>query len=162
MFTYEGTLKQRERIEKGLDHCTSGGKVYNLADLISGEKVRDPTRQGRRLSVGRSVGKRRRVLIYAVDENFRLHVGFDCERTISDAVKHETLFQNADVRAAGELEIADGVIVEVDDISGTYGTPGRIQTDPFFADAVLRALDGCGAPIKESERERLERRAGRR
>lgn len=101
-------------------------------------------------------------VIYAVNENFEINIGFDGVRGSRDAVKHETLFHNADVRAAGELEIEAGVIVEVGDISGTYGTPGRIQTDPSFADAVLNALDRASAPIERSERRRLERRAGRR
>ena len=89
-----------------------------------------------------------------------IRVGFDSVRGMPDAVKHETLFHNADVRAAGEFEIENGVIVEVGDVSGTYGTPGRIQTDPSFVEAVLRSLDAAGAPIERHERKRLERRAG--
>jgi len=67
-----------------------------------------------------------------------------------------------DVRAASELEIEAGVVVEVGDISGMYGTPGRIQTDPLFAEAVLTALDRIEVPIERGERPRLERRAGKR
>ena len=59
-------------------------------------------------------------------------------------------------------EIAGGVIIEVGDKSGTYGTLGRIQVDSLFADAVLTALDRIGAPLRETERKELERRAGRR
>ena len=97
-----------------------------------------------------------------MDENCAIHVGFDGVRGTPDAVKHETLFHNADVRAASELEIEAGVVVEVGDISGMYGTPGRIQTDPLFAEAVLTALDRIEVPIERGERPRLERRAGKR
>jgi hypothetical protein len=105
-------------------------------------------------------GKSKRALIYAVDENFVIRVALDGVRGMPNAVKHETLFHNADVRAAGELEVVDGVIVEVGDVSGTYGTPGRIQTDPLFASAVLIALDEIGAPIESAEHRRLARMAG--
>lgn len=101
------------------------------------------------------------MLIYAVAENFQVNVAFDTRRGTPGAVKHESLFQNADVRAAGELEIEDGVIVEVGDISGTYGTQGRLQTDHTFADAVLTAIDTIGAPLDAGERRRLRRRARR-
>jgi hypothetical protein len=135
--------------------------VFELGALVSDELIRDPSDLAAALTVGTSVSKTKVAFIYAVDENFAIHVGFDGVRGTTDAVKHETLFHNADVRAAGELEVEAGVIVEVGDISGTYGTPGRIQTDPLFADAVLTALDRIDAPIERNERRRLERRAGR-
>ena len=160
MFTYD-RVKERDRQGKGQDHCRSTGAVYDLVDLIAEGTILDPRDMANVLTVGRSVGKRAGVLIYAVDENFQIKVGFDGTRGTDEAVKHETLFHNADVRAAGELEIEGGVILEVGDSSGTYGTQGRLQTDHTFADAVLRALDGIAAPIDAGERRRLERRAGR-
>jgi hypothetical protein len=123
--------------------------------------IRESEDGSKTLTAGRSVGKSKRILIYAVDENFAINVGFDGVRGTANAVKHETLFHNADVRAAGELEIDAGVIIEVGDVSGTYGTPGRIQTDPMFAEAILKALDRTSATIERAERRRLERRAGR-
>lgn len=161
MFRYD-RLKEGERLAKGEDHCRSGGAVFALAGLIRDGLIREPADMTKALTAGRSTGKRERVLIYAVNENFAINVGFDGVRGTANAVKHETLFQNDDVRAAGELEVDDGVIVEVGDVSGTYGTPGRIQTDPTFADVILQALDQISAPIERSERRRLERRAGRR
>jgi hypothetical protein len=161
VFTYD-SLKEAERRAKGHDHCTSAGPVFNLRALVREGLIRHPANDSLALTAGKSVGKGAATLIYAVDENFEINIGFDGVRGTHDAVKHETLFHNADVRAAGELEIEAGVIVEVGDISGTYGTPGRIQTDPSFSDAVLRALDGASVPIERGERRRLERRAGRR
>jgi hypothetical protein len=161
MFTYD-RLKAEDRQLREQDHCGSNGPVFELGSLIVDGSIRDPGDLSSALTAGVSVTKRKRSLIYAIDENFTIHVGFDGVRGQPDAVKHETLFHNADVRAAGELEIEDGIIVEVGDISGTYGTPGRIQTDPSFADAVLRSLDRTAAPIERGERRRLERRAGKR
>jgi hypothetical protein len=161
MFTYD-RMKEASRRERNEDHCSSKGSVFELGSLLVDGLIRDPTDPAKVLTIGVSVGKRRQALIYAVDENFVIHVGLDGVRGNPDAVKHETLFHNADVRAAGELEIEAGVIVEVGDISGTYGTPGRIQTDPLFARAVLTALDRVHVPIDRNERRRLERRAGKR
>src|ERR1041385_1336527 len=76
------------------------------------------------LTAGRTFGTSAPVLIYAVDTKFSIHVGFDGIRGQSTAVKHETLFHNADVRAAGELEVFEGMIVTVNDHSGSYGTAG--------------------------------------
>jgi hypothetical protein len=159
VFTYD-RIKEAARQAKGEDHCSSTGRIFELGELIENGRIDDPDNPGRPLTVGRSVGRRNRVLIYAVDETFRIHVGFDGVRGTSEAVKHETLFHNADVRAAGELEIEDGVIIEVGDVSGTYGTPGRIQTDPLFTQAVLTALKRIEAPLEDNELRRLERRSG--
>jgi len=160
MFKYD-RIKEASRKAKGEDHCSSAGRVYELGTLVKDGLLRDPDDHMVSLTAGRSVSNPEVAFIYAVNENFAIHVALDGVRGTPDAVKHETLFNNADVRAAGELEVESGVIVKVDDISGTYGTPGRIQTDPLFADAVLTALDGIHAPIERNERQRLERRAGR-
>lgn len=159
MYTYDRS-KEAVRQAKGQDHCASKGLVFELSSLVVGGLIRDPTDPAITLTVGVSA-ERTRVLIYAVNKDFAVHVAFDGVRGASDAVKHETLFHNADVRAAGELVIEAGVIIEVGDVSGTYGTPGMIQTDPLFADAVLTALDRVEAPLADSERRRLQRRAGR-
>jgi hypothetical protein len=159
MFRYEGSLIQSERLQKGKDHCTSPGQVYDLRELVRDGFIREPSDHSRTLTAGRSVGTEHRVMIYAVGENFEIHAGFDSERGTANAVKHETLFHNADVRAAGELNVVDGIIIEINDISGSYGTPGRLQSDPEFAQAVLRALRLARAPLHRSERLRLSRRA---
>jgi hypothetical protein len=161
VFTYD-RIKEASRKARGEDHCGSKGPVFDLASLLVDGLIRDPADPAKTLTVGTSVSKRGQALIYAVDENFAIRVGFDGVRGTPDAVKHETLFHNADVRAAGELEVEGGVIVEVGDLSGTYGTPGMIQRDPLFAEAVLTALDRIHAPIAPDERRRLARRARKR
>lgn len=160
MFKY-GRIKEASRRAKGEDHCASTGPVFELGTLVKGGLIRDPADLAVALTVGRSLGKRKVAFIYAVDENFAVHVALDGMRGTRDAVKHETPFHNANVRAAGELQIEAGLITRVDDISGTYETPGSMEADPLFADAVLTGLDGIGAPVEGSERRRLEQRAGR-
>jgi hypothetical protein len=164
MFRYEGSLIQTERLRIGKDHCASEGLVYHLRDLVRAGFIRDPSDLSTALTAGRSLGTENRVMIYAVGENFDVHVGFDSERGTTNAVKHETLFHNAEVHAAGELEVLDGIIVEINDISGSYGTRGHLQSDSEFAQAVLKALFLAEAPVHRPERLRLRRRAqnGRR
>ena len=160
MFRYEGSAIQQRRLAIGEDHCTSTGVAYDLDELVEDGFLVEPGKSSVRLTVGRSVGKGNRVLIYAVNETYQMRVGFDSARGRPNAVKHETLHRNADVRAAGELEVDRGTIIEVGDVSGSYGTSGRIQTDPEFVKAVLTAIDRAGAQIRKSERSRLTRRAG--
>ena len=101
-------------------------------------------------------------MIYAVDVDFNIHVGFDGIRGTAGAVKHETLFHNADVRAAGELTLRGGIIVRVNDQSGSYRTSGRLDTDRRFAEAILTALDRAACPVEDDERSRLRAKAGRK
>jgi hypothetical protein len=85
--------------------------------------------------------------IFAVSENYELNVAPDGDRKAANAVKHETLFHNEDVLAAGEIYIANGVVQDINDASGSYGTRGALETDPKFADAVLKALTTHGLPV---------------
>jgi len=162
VFTYQGSVIQNERLAKGADHCGSEGMVFALRDLIKDGQIMDPRAMAEPLTAGRTFGTSAPVLIYAVDTKFSIHVGFDGICGQSNAVKHETLFHNADVRAAGDLEVFEGMIVTVNDHSGSYGTAGRLDTDRRFAEAVLTAIDDAGAPVYASERVRLRSKAGRR
>jgi hypothetical protein len=51
-------------------------------------------------------------------------------------VKHETLFHNANVAAAGEVSFVMGRLASINDHSGSYGTFGELESDPAFARAV--------------------------
>jgi len=86
------------------------------------------------------------------------HIAFDGLRGQPGAVKHETLFHNGDVLAAGELEVRRGIIVGLNDHSGSYGTYGKLDSDPAFAAAVVRALDLSGvAMVAELDRKLREK-----
>ena len=159
MYSYDDTLIRKERLEKGTDHCGSSGAVYSLEELVTGGKIVMPGGEARR---GGSASSKNGVLIYAVDDNFNVHVAFDGIRGEENAVKHETLFHNADVRAAGELSVVDGIIVEVNDLSGSYRTAGKLDTDRRFAESVLTAFDRVAVSLHPVERERLRKKAGRR
>src|SRR3954471_21949435 len=99
VFRYEGSTTQKARLARHEDHCASTGVTYSLSELVHEGRLTEPGKPGQLLTVGRSVGKKNRVLIYAVDESFEMRVGFDAARGRPDAVKHETLHRNADVRA---------------------------------------------------------------
>jgi hypothetical protein len=75
-------------------------------------------------------------------------------------VKHETLFHNAAVRAAGELEVVDGVVTGVNDVSGTYQTRGMLDLDRSFASAVIRAMTEADLPVAPATMSLLRKKAG--
>ena len=160
MYSYHESSIRTDRVARGMDHCASEGAVWNLTDLVVDSLVRDPFDRSQGLTTAGSTRSAVRVLIYAVDAEFRIRVGFDGTRGVPDAVKHETLFHNADVEAAGEMEIERGVITAVNDFSGSYRTVGAIARDRRFVGAVLEALNRIAAPISATERRRLEKGAG--
>lgn len=161
MYSYDDSPVRQERLAKGTDHCSSSGIVYALGELVNGGQIKDPRTRQALTTVGTS-SRKNSVLIFAVDANFNIHVGFDGERGRTDAVKHETLFHNADVRAAGELTVIDGIIVAVNDHSGSYRTAGELDTDRRFAEAVLTAIERISAPLHDSASSGLREKAGRR
>ena len=166
MYKYEDSSTQQYRKPRGECRCGSKGAVYNLAALVQKGVIFEPTRMLNPLSTpqvskspsapkpeGSGYGK---TYIFAVSENLDIHVAPDSERRMPDAVKHETLFHNAHVLAAGEICIQDGVIVDLNDQSGSYGTLGALETNPQFADAILRAIKKHSLPIDQQLNDRLE------
>ena len=71
-------------------------------------------------------------------------------------MKHETLFHNADVLAAGEIHIRSGVIAGLNDHSGSYGTAGALEENPEFSTSVLSAVERLSLPIDEATRQYLQ------
>jgi hypothetical protein len=162
-YSYDGGPVWADRIEKAKDHCGSAGPVFELSTLIVGGTIRNPADRTEALSTKRTgTPSTSRVLIYAVDGKYQINVAVDGVRGSTHAVKHETLFHNAEVLAAGEMDVIEGTIIAVNDHSGTYVTHGLMDLDPTFSEAVLTALDRIGAPIDPRERRRLESKAGER
>lgn len=85
--------------------------------------------------------------IFAISEAHEVRIALDCDRDYPNAVKHETLFHNADVLAAGEIEFERGVASKISDSSGSYGTRGAMDADPAFAKDVLTALQNSQVPL---------------
>jgi hypothetical protein len=169
MYVYHGSSLQKERVKHEIDHCGSEGPVYPLADLIvlRGRRmvVLDPENRRKALTAIGNLDARNRVLIYAVNAELELRVALDGRRGAPGAVKHETLFHNGDVLAAGEMGVLRGIIVEVNDRSGSYGTHGDLELtgNTLFAAAVvgaMRKIDVPFFPLAASEWERLARLAG--
>jgi hypothetical protein len=136
MYIYQDTPVRVERERKGLDHCASKGSVFDLASLVNSEgEVVHPTNPG--VLLDNSAGPR---IIYAVSRDLVVHIAFDGVRGAADAVKHETLFQNANVEAAGEVSFVMGRVSGINDHSGSYGTYCKLASDTAFARAVRRAF----------------------
>lgn len=68
-----------------------------------------------------------------------------------DAIKHETLFKNQPVSAAGEIVFEHGEVVDLNNFSGTYNVP----FDRDFKGAVLQALDRSGIRVSHETRKKL-------
>jgi hypothetical protein len=166
MYRYHGSEVHKERLAMGRCRCHSEGKIHDLAALLQKGRITDPHQVGSNLSTpgvrmpccgfGSSAGGDAEIFIFAVDEELRIHIAQDTDRAVAGAVKHETLFHNADVLAAGEICIRDGIIAGLNDHSGSYGTRGALETDREFADAVLQAFSTNDLPVSEILRDELE------
>lgn len=96
-----------------------------------------------------------KTFIFAVGPSLDIHIARDGDRSQQGATKHETLFHNADVLAAGEIHIQDGIISAVNDISGSYNTAGKLESESIFAVAVLNAFEKSGVRVNKALRDEL-------
>jgi len=108
--------------------------VYDLAHLVRNDRVFEPDLRHELTTTDD------RRLIYAVNRDLQIHIGFDSERGTEGAVKHETLFHNDSVEAAGEIQMREGIIVDINDRSGSYGTTGLMRVDRRMSKAILEAF----------------------
>lgn len=168
MYPYHGTPRWQERQPKNLCRCESPdeGRVFNLAELVVDGIVVHPVTRDEPLQSIPAPREREEAYeldwryIYAVSEDFSIHIALDGDRTPNDAVKHETLFHNQDVRAAGELGFEGGILSTLNDHSGSYGTDGELKSAPEFAAAVLEAVRLHKIPISTSLKSKLESHLG--
>lgn len=155
MYSYHDTPLNLDRIEKDICRCksTEEGRVHNLIDLLNdGEiKIPDQNHDGSDLESK---------LIFAVCKEYTVHVALDGDRPTPNSIKHETLFHNSDVRAAGELFVQRGVINSLNDHSASYSTYGLLESDPDFAAAILQVVEISQIPISEALRIQLHEYAG--
>jgi hypothetical protein len=154
MYDYHNTEIRAERLAAARDHCDTPGPVYDLVRLIADGRVVDPINSGA-LSTTDS-----RRLIFAVAADLQVHVAFDGDRGSLNAVKHETLFHNAAVEAAGEMRLHDGIVVGINDRSGTYGTTGLMGIDRPMGRAVLAAMRLAKVPMTDAMVDYLRAQAG--
>ncbi len=152
MHKYHDSAEHSRRLGCNECRCQSGGRTYASHELVHQGVILDPRNLALPLTSD-AIGHgppRTNMFIYAVNEtyDFRLAADGGSPRSQAppDAVKHETLFQNADVRAAGEIMVVKGVIVEINSQSGSYDTKDALQNDPEFASDVLIALSQGNIP----------------
>ena len=165
MYRYHGTKTNLDRLEEGRCRCSSTGTVYPLAALVQGGLILDPNTGSplRTPMVGHSrddnppLGDSKWArFIYAVSQRFEIHVAPDGHRPTEGSVKHETLFHNEDVLAAGELWIDDGVVQDLNDFSGSYKTDGGFEANAEFRKAIHTAIERLGIPVSPTLLERLQ------
>lgn len=156
MYHYHGSDEHTKRLRDGRCRCESNGTSYDLTELVVGGVIRDPRAGDQPLTSG-IIGRQDKtnVFIFAVSREYRLRVAPDGDRNLPDAVKHETLFHNEPVLAAGEVHVVDGWIVDVNDQSGSYRTITYLETDPRFARELLRAITQNRIPATPVVLERL-------
>lgn len=143
MHVYHGSSVHAQRQQNGQCHCQSGGTTFGAEELVSGGMFRDPRDPSQPLNSD-PIGygpPRTFMFIYAVNEAYQFRLAPDGNRHQQGAVKHETLFQNAAVRAAGEVLVENGVITDINDASGSYNTRSVMESDPQFALDILQAIE---------------------
>jgi hypothetical protein len=162
MFYYHDTAENHRRLAAGICRCQSEeqDRVVNLRDLVLGNRLRSVHSPAELLDAPVVNGNDDHLekpyrFIFAVSQNFEIRIALDHLRVVDNAVKHETLFHNANVLAAGEIYFENGVVIEINDRSGSYGTLGMLETAPGFAEAVLTAFERNGIPVLDSLREFL-------
>ena len=166
MYSYHGTSQHRTRLADGRCRCESQGRVHRLDALLSRGLILAPpaladplsTPQIRRLRsdpepIGAGYG---RTFIFAINEELEICIAADNDRQLHNAVKHETLFHNANVLAAGEICIQNGIILNINDHSASYSTIGKLEADPAFAQAVLGAIARHAFPLDPQLKDLLE------
>ncbi len=166
MFVYHDTPENQRRLSLGICRCASSGPTYDLKSLVDKGRIKDPHNKAVNLNTpdvrilrsdpepeGSGYGK---TLIFAVNSDYEIRIALDSDREVVGSVKHETLFHNADVLAAGEIAIHDGIITRINDISGSYVTDGALEAKPSFSVAVLKAFNLLALPVDPMLREQLE------
>ena len=158
MYQYHGSLVHENRLKVGRCRCQSNGAIYDAKALLRNGLIFEPIHLAHPLSTPRIptlsnpdtiVDEITQPFIYAISLDFEMHLAPDGNRPTAGSIKHETLFHNEHVLAAGEIWIQNGVVAGMNDFSGSYGTRGEMEANPAFAEAVLSALRKQNLPVEE-------------
>lgn len=156
---------EAERQKTKMNHCQHGkGRVFPLGSLVRNGRACYPG-SNTPMTTPSITADIPRQYIYAVREKagkLEMRVAQDGGRRNAasslgqDIVKHESLFENADVLGAGQIEFRDGIVVNLDDGSGTYDTRGKLRLSARFRKAVLDALQDSGVEYIIRVEDRLQ------
>jgi hypothetical protein len=150
-FHYHDTEIQKERRDTGRDHCGERTRTHDLAALTHDGKcwLHGHLLTSTALSTTGETGK----YIFAVRDK-TIRIAPDSRRGDHGATKHETLFHNADVDAAGEIQFHEGIIVDLNDHSVSYATYGSLSLTSVKR-VIIDALESANATVGPSVRLRL-------
>jgi hypothetical protein len=148
MYNYHDSTTRTGRLAEGRCRCDSPDidTVFPIDSLIDNRRVLDPFNREEYLTsvaapkYGEDVADLPPRFIYAVGLDYTVHIAMDGDRSIPGSVKHETLFHNKNVLAAGEIGFTEGVITSINDHSGSYSTYTHIDITQSFVDALLQAF----------------------
>lgn len=151
MYSYNQSEIEKDREAKGTNYCASAGVVYELASLVVGGLAMTPPAKEIPLSTP-ALRLHGQTYIFAINAAYVLHMAADGGNRSANnknLVKHETLFHNADVWAAGEIQFREGIVVAINSLSGSYNTTGTdlLEYDWQFAAAVNRAFAQSGIRV---------------
>lgn len=150
LYKYHDTPENRKRLAEGTDRCQSPGIKYDLDSIVTSGHAMDPCNSMVRLTTNALADSSVRPYIFAVNLSGRMRVGLDGDRRGDPgATKHETLWENSDVLAAGEIRFEGGIVVEINDHSGSYGTRGYLKQSESFRRAVATALTSAGVRVSD-------------
>lgn len=151
MFSYKRAIEE-QREARGENHCEAAAPVHDLRALVRDGHACDPATGSRLTSspLGPIAGGK---WIFAV-KNGEIRVAPDGVRGNRQTAKHETLFRNADVDAAGEVHFLDGRVEDLNDVSGTYQTRDSLDLAVVRAQ-VARAIESTGGAASERVRDFL-------
>ncbi len=155
MYYYEGSDEQLRRLSNGTDHCGDETEVLDLRRLITDGLAMDPATRVL-LETPALEPKAIGVYIYAVGRDGDMRVARNGgNRSVRGIAKHETLFRNEPVLAAGEVQFRSGVITALNDKSGSYRTVERLASSAEFRAAIRTALEHSGIQVHSSVRSML-------
>ncbi len=143
---------ERERNQNRENQCKSGARSYALRTLVEGGLAIDPLSHHPLSTSPLERGKAGKY-IYAV-RNDTMRVGPDGDRSKKDVVKHETLFRNLPVQAAGEIRFHEGAVIDINDLSGTYLTEDEMEEEEFRR-VVAESLREAGVALSQDVRRRI-------
>lgn len=152
-YSYHDSPRRPQREIDGTCRCGSTSEnIFEISGFLAAEPhITSPAVPTDRDGIP-LIGK----YIYAVSVDYEMRIALDGDRLENSSVKHETLFHNQDVLAAGEIGFTSGEVSSINDHSGSYGTDGEMKIDPEYSSTLLKAFGLKSIPLESSLQNKIE------